>query len=243
MAMAAHRQEYTIVDIWSRSLANAQYLAKKVEASATDQLQQLHTKADLYIIAVPDDYIEAIAQQLHARLPKRARVIHTSGATSLSVLTPYFSMAGVIWPLQSLSKTKKLNFQKVPLCITSQSATLQKYLTALCQSLSQQVQLINEEQKQILHLAAVFANNFTNHMYSIAHELCSEQQVDFELLQPLITETAAKIKANKPSRMQTGPAVRGDQQSMAAHQKLLQQKQDIHQLYQLISDHIQKLNS
>jgi len=239
MAQAAFLQGYEITDIWSRRLEHAQLLASKVKSTPTDQLQQLHTDADLYIIAVPDDYIDVVAEQLCEFLPTFATVVHTSGATSLHVLSAYFGNTGVIWPLQSLSLTKKVDFQEVPLCITSNTPTLRQQLLSLCHTLSRKVQVINEDQKQILHLAAVFANNFSNHMYTIAHDLCSEHRIDFDLLKPLINETAAKISTEEPSHMQTGPAVRNDEKSIATHLQLLSDKKSVQRLYQKISENIQ----
>ena len=240
MATALYKQGYEIINIWSRNLNNAVSLSHKVKAVPLDNISQLDKKTDLYIIAIPDDQIVTMAKQLQKQLARRARIVHTSGATSVASVSEYFKMAGVIWPLQSLSKGKKVSFKKLPLCITSTSPTLKKELLILCQSLSDQVQVISDDQKRILHLAAVFANNFSNHMYSIAHDLCTEHEIDFKLLQPLITETARKVTDQSPADMQTGPAIRGDHKSMELHQKQLKKEKDILKLYQLISTNIQK---
>lgn len=243
-AKAFYTAGIQIDSIVNRRLASAKRLAEEVNAKSTSSFKKLKKESDLYIIAVPDDAIADVIEQLVEQLDRQAKVIHTSGATPIAHIEKHFSHAGVLWPPQSLSKHKEIHFNTVPICFGATTETLKKALHQLVLKVTPYLQEVNDEQKLALHLAAVFANNFTNHMYSIAYDLCQQHDLDFKLLYPIILETSQKIIGQEPHLMQTGPAIRDDQSSMKKHLGLLHSNKAYRALYTSISKSIQqyKLN-
>lgn len=170
-------------------------------------------EADLYIISVSDNAISEVSSQL----PFENRlVVHTSGTTPIDVLDSK-NRNGVFYPLQTFSKNKEVDFSVIPICLETQKSEDYIVLETAANSISNSVYPISSEQRKALHVAAVFVNNFTNHLYQIGHEICEEHQVPFEVLGPLIQETAEKIKTLNPADAQTGPAKRHDSVTTDAH--------------------------
>jgi predicted short-subunit dehydrogenase-like oxidoreductase (DUF2520 family) len=184
--------------------------------------------ADVYIIAVSDDAIPLVAQFL---IKKKGLVVHTSGGVSLKSLGDQVSK-GVFYPLQSFSEGKTIDFKKVPICIEAENKNDLQLLNGLARSISLEVHEISSEQRQSLHLAAVFVNNFTNYLFTIGHDICKDNRVPFSILKPLIKETVNKLDALPPYEAQTGPAKRNDVKTMEAHLNQLKNKnyQDIYSL-------------
>lgn len=238
-AKAFFKAGMTIDTILNRRLSTAKSLAVQVNAQATSSYKKLHKESDLYIIAVPDDAIRHVAEQLASVLKKDARIVHTSGAASIRALDQLFDHGGVIWPPQSLSKKKDIDFSTVPVCYGSSDVHFNAALKKLLVQATPHLQEVDDQQKLALHLAAVFANNFTNHMYSIAYHLCEKHTLDFKMLYPIILETAQKHLGQEPHVMQTGPAIRGDQSSIAKHLDLLEDK-NYKSLYKLLTKSIQQ---
>nr|WP_243749169.1 Rossmann-like and DUF2520 domain-containing protein [Mucilaginibacter agri] len=231
---AGHR----IMQVYSPNIGHASLLAYHVSAEPTDDISTINAETDLYIIAVKDDAIEGIARQLavHGKF-----IVHTSGATSLDVLKSVTPLAGVFYPLQTFSKDKELDFRSVPLCIEGATEVITSQLVELGQTISNNIYRVDSEQRKILHLSAVFACNFPNYLYHVAQNLLAEHQLDFNLLRPLIMETAEKVQHRFPASVQTGPAVRNDQQTMAAHLQLLDNDVFLQKLYQLLSEGVTKM--
>ena len=238
-AKAFFNADIQIDSILSRRLSSAKRLAIPIKAKATTSFNRLSKDSELYIIAVPDDTIEEVIFSLSHVLDHSAFIVHTSGATAMTVIHQRFNNAGIIWPPQSLSKQKDIDFSSVPICCGASDASLNQVLLMLLKKVSIHVQLVNDEQKSALHLAAVFANNFTNHMYHIAYDLCEKNKLDFSLLYPIIKETAQKIINEIPGTVQTGPASRDDVTTMKKHRALLREQKGYKQLYSLISKSIQ----
>lgn len=190
--------------------------------------------ADVYIIAVSDDAISEVSTQLPF---ENQLVVHTSGSVPLENLNSK-NRRGVFYPLQSFSKNKAIDFKTVPLCLEAENETDLELLQKLAQKLSQSVYEINSIQRKTLHVAAVFVNNFVNHLYQIGESICIENQVPFEILKPLIQETAAKINWLSPKEAQTGPAKRNDGQTIEAHKEFLKD-QNQNQLYTILTQSIQ----
>ena len=190
--------------------------------------------ADVYLIAVKDDAITEVSQHL---LKKKGIVAHTSGALGLKAIQP--ENKGVFYPLQTFTKGKTIDFSSIPICIEADEKESLETLRTLANSISENVHHIDSEQRKKLHLAAVFVNNFTNYLFSIGEELCLEEGLSFDLLKPLISETADKIQAMSPKEAQTGPARRNDTKSMDSHLKLLNKKEHI-ALYKLLSQAIKQ---
>ncbi|RFZ94972.1 DUF2520 domain-containing protein [Mucilaginibacter conchicola] len=230
---AGHR----IVQVYSRNLHNAALLAYHVGAEATDNLNALTTDTDIFIVSVKDDAILDTVKQLD----KYGKLIaHTSGAVELTPMLELTQQAGVFYPLQTFSKTKELNFRDVPMCIEGADEAITKTLENLARDISNNVSRISSAQRKVLHLAAVFACNFTNHLYGVGEGLLKDSGMSFNLLRPLIAETADKIKEHSPFTVQTGPAVRNDESTMAAHLQLLDKQPHLQDVYKMLSQDIIK---
>jgi predicted short-subunit dehydrogenase-like oxidoreductase (DUF2520 family) len=235
LGMTLHQNGYLISQVYSPTKKSANTLAKKLKSTPVSDLKKIDLTASVYIIAVKDDAISALAQQLKL---KDQLIIHTSGTVEMDVLKGCSKNYGVLYPLQTFSKDKRVDFKNVPVCIESSNKTTAVSLEYFARSISKNVQKINSEQRKILHVAAVFACNFSNHMYTIAASILADHRLSFDLLKPLIAETADKIKSNDPANMQTGPAIRNDVKTMQAHLKLLSKDKKLKTIYKLISDHI-----
>ncbi|MFS4481649.1 Rossmann-like and DUF2520 domain-containing protein [Hyunsoonleella sp. 2307UL5-6] len=204
----------------------------KNQVDITDDINTL-TDADVYIIAVSDD---AIAQ-VSASLPfKDKLVVHTSGSVNVHDLDSKLKR-GVFYPLQSFSKKATLDFADVPICIETLDKKDYPILKQIALELGSPVKKINSDQRKVLHLAAVYVNNFTNQMYRIAHEIAESEAAEFDLLKPLILETAKKVQDISPYMAQTGPAKRNDTKTIKTHLSLL--KSDVHKdIYKLLTQSI-----
>ncbi|MET1054645.1 MAG: DUF2520 domain-containing protein [Pedobacter sp.] len=237
LAIALKAMGAEIVQVWSQDSRNAEILAALTKAKPVLDWQEIDRSADLYLIAVKDDAIPAVASHLKG---VKGIVVHTAGATDMNVLQGAGSGYGVLYPLQTFSKTKSIDLTHVPFCIEAdRPGTLEK-IAAVAHLLSQQVAELSSEQRKILHVAAVFACNFTNHLYHLSSQLLEQHQLKFDLLKPLITETAQKIQNALPSDVQTGPAVRDDQETMKSHLELLEGSPELQQLYETLSNSIKK---
>ncbi|PTT18347.1 DUF2520 domain-containing protein [Flavobacterium sp. HMWF030] len=191
-------------------------------------------EADLYIIAVSDKAISEVSKQL----PFQNRVVvHTSGAASLDVLDPK-NRKGVFYPLQTFSKNKEIDFSTIPMCLEAENTFDFRVLETVAKSISNAVFAINSYQRKALHVAAVFVNNFTNHLYQIGQEICDEHKVPFEVLKPLIQETAEKINTLTPIDAQTGPAKRHDSTTIDAHLEYLSNENQKN-IYKILTQSIQ----
>ena len=199
----------------------------------TDDWKTL-TEADLYIIAVSDVAISNVAEQIPY---KNKLVVHTSGGISLEAIASN-NRKGVFYPLQTFSKNKAVNFKTIPICLESQNANDYQLLQKVAQSISDIVIAINSEQRKALHVAAVFVNNFTNHLYKIGNDICIENNVSFEILKPLIRETAEKIMQLSPDEAQTGPAIRKDTKTINTHLSFLSDENQKN-IYKVLTQSIQ----
>lgn len=236
LALAFKASGQEIMQVWSRSQKNAESLAIKVNALPIDDLELVYPDADLYLIAVKDDVISDIAPAL-----KRLKgiVAHTSGATAIDILQG-LARHGVFYPLQTFSKQKTLDLSNTPMCLEANSPETMQLLEAAAKLISTAQYPVNSAQRKILHLAAVFACNFSNHMYHLGNSIMQQHGLDFEILKPLIMETAIKVQDGVPSEVQTGPAVRGDQETMVKHLQLLNGRPDLQDIYKSLSESIKK---
>src|ERR1700749_1527061 len=239
LAAAFKNAGHNIVQVYSLDMHNASLLAYHVKAEAIDNLEQINPETDMFVIAVKDDVIEQIALVL-AKYQKL--IVHTSGATDLQVLLNYTQNAGVFYPLQTFSKTRELNFNIVPLCIEGANEHITSQLNELAYTITQNVYRINSAERKTLHLAAVLACNFPNYLYYLAQQLLANQKLPFDLLRPLILETAEKVQEHLPASVQTGPAVRNDEKTMASHLQQLAEKPELQELYKLLSQGIIKMD-
>ncbi|MRH99266.1 DUF2520 domain-containing protein [Kriegella sp. EG-1] len=200
-------------------LSKAFQTNEKVETSVFNgrtDLSKLIKNIDVCIIAVSDSAVIKVAKKL---LNIDVLVAHTSGSVSINELPN--KRKAVFYPLQTFSKEKKIDFTKIPLCIETETKADFNTLNVLASSISNTVLKISSEQRKALHAAAVFANNFSNHMYYIAEDICKNNELPFDLLKPLIHETADKINTVSPFDAQTGPAKRKDLKTIQEHEKFL----------------------
>ena len=231
-----------VVQVFSRNLLKATELATALGARPFDDLYGLTARADLYIIAVHDDAIADVVKKLGEFVLETKLVVHTSGATPAKVFeaAPGLSRTGVFYPLQTFTKERQLDFSEVPICVSASQTADLEVLEAFARKLSPHVYQINDTQRSWLHLAAVFVNNFTNHLFEIGHSSLKKQQLPFEMLLPHIRETVAKLDSGPPKAMQTGPAVRQDWTTSERHLTMLNGRGDLQDIYRVLTKHIKR---
>lgn len=223
-------KEVALVQMYARNITQIEHLKHKTPI--TNSLDLL-VDADIYIIAVSDDAIANVSSKIDK---KNSLVLHTSGSVALNTLKNN-GRKGVFYLLQSFSKDKNVNFDEIPFCLEAENKQDLVLLESLAKSIGKKIYHINSAQRKQLHVAAVFVNNFTNHMYKIGADICEKHQIPFEILHPLIQETSAKITELTPKNAQTGPAKRNDRKTIKNHLDLLTEKQQ--EIYQLITKSIQ----
>lgn len=236
MAKALKYAGHDVLQIWSATFGHAAVLAAVVDAEPIQTLPEISLDADLIVISVKDDSIADVVSQLGNL---SALIVHTSGATTLDALKT-LKHFGVLYPLQTFSKGKSLDFSQVPLCIEASDADSLAILKKLAESLSNAVHQVDSAKRQVLHLAAAFACNFVNQLYTLSNDLLIKNQLSFELLRPLILETAEKVQDLLPAEAQTGPAVRHDEKTLKRHLELLQDQPELTHIYQTLSNSIKK---
>ncbi|MGG5507727.1 MULTISPECIES: Rossmann-like and DUF2520 domain-containing protein [unclassified Myroides] len=202
------------------------------ESSVASDIAQLKP-ADIFIIAVSDSSIEEVSKQI--KLPNQF-VVHTSGTIPMTAIQ--VERRGVMYMLQSFTKDKEVDFTSIPFCIEAERPADFQLLEQVAVSFSERVYKISSEQRKAIHLAAVFVNNFANHMFTLGEEVCKEFQVPFDILKPLIEETASKVMELSPREAQTGPASRGDQNTINQHLSMIADPTK-KEIYQLITKSIQ----
>ena len=225
----------TLLQVFARNSQSVSHLVP--ENRITSDSSGLKA-ADVYIIAVSDDAIPEVSKQLNFT---NKLVVHTSGSAGMDVLDPK-NRKGVFYPLQTFSKDKAVNFTEIPLCLEAENEDDYAFLEMIATALSDKVFRINSAQRQSLHVAAVFSCNFVNYLYQIGDAICHADNIPFEILFPLIRETADKIKDLSPKAAQTGPAIRRDQKTIERHLNFLQDNPERIKLYQLLTESIQKNN-
>lgn len=221
-----------LIQWYNRSLSKLETYSSSVDV--TDDLNNLK-EADIYIICVSDDAISALSRELP--FDKRL-VVHTSGSSSIHDLDKKLER-GVLYPLQSFSTSQSIEFSKVPMCIEVLNKTHYPTLCKVAEALGSPYYKISTEQRSVLHLAAVFVNNFGNQLFRIAHEISDAKHIDFNILKPLITETANKVQEMSPYMAQTGPAKRGDKKTIKRHLKALEDSPH-KKVYELLTQSIKK---
>ena len=239
LAVALHAKGIKISEVYSRNLKNAETLSKKINASlVTDILNFSDSKADLFIIAVPDDCISKV--MVESVFPDKSFVVHTSGSMPLSIIEKEGCETGVFYPLQTFSKGKEVDFSQVPICIEANSPMLSRLLKILAETIGQKAYEISSDDRKYLHLAAIFACNFTNYLLSQSEEILAEKSLPLEILKPLIKETLQKAVEIGPKNAQTGPAQRGDKQVILKHLELLEGKPIQKEIYEIFTKNIMK---
>lgn len=225
--------EVEVIQIFSRTISKD--FPESIQISDFAQILE----ADVYIISVSDNAIAEVSNQL----PFENRlVVHTSGSTDFDVLDAK-NKRGVFYPLQTFSKNKTVDFSEIPICLETENISDYEILEKLAESISKSVNKIDGNQRKALHVSAVFVCNFVNHLYEIGNEICLENHIPFEILQPLIEETAQKIKTLSPKEAQTGPAVRNDNKTIEKHIDFLtnENQKDIYKILTKSIQNVEKL--
>jgi predicted short-subunit dehydrogenase-like oxidoreductase (DUF2520 family) len=234
LGLALRHTGFKIEYVLNRNPEKGMLLSKKLGAQFITDFETFDNP-DLVILAVSDDAIPIIAKQLTGRT---LSVVHTSGTVTKDILNVVGTDYGVFYPLQTFSVHKAVDFSKVPICIDSSNSAFTSKLESLAHSLSTHVCLIDDQKRSILHLAGVFASNFSNYLYAIAEDILVKNDLPFDILFPLIQETAVKIQTTAPLDAQTGPAKRGDQTTIQKHLIFLHDDPELLGLYKMFTDNI-----
>lgn len=225
---------HEVMQVWSRTALSAQELAAKLGCDAVTDTGDVMPDADIYILSVADNAIPGIISEL-CPLHRNALFLHTAGSVSISCFEGYASSFGVLYPMQTFSKNKPLDFKEIPVFIEASDEQSLKKISALANSISNKVYILDGEGRKWLHLAAVFACNFSNYCCAVAEKLLQKKGLPFEVMLPLLDETTRKLHSLSPVAAQTGPASRRDSMVMALQTQLLADDKDLQEIYTLIS--------
>ena len=237
LAKALYKKGFCIQQVYSRTEESAKTLAHLVESTFTTSLEEVTNNASLYIVSLTDDALLQLLPNI-TKGKEKALIVHTAGSISIDIWNGYAQRFGVLYPMQTFSKKKETSFQNIPFFIESNSPEDTELLKKIASTLSDKVYYATSQQRCSLHLAAVFTCNFTNHMYALAAELLEKNNLPFDVMIPLIDETAAKVHLLPPCDAQTGPAARNDEEVMRRHLKMLSDDPATQNIYKLLSDSI-----
>lgn len=232
-ALKGHGHE--ICQVYSRTAHSAGFLGDMLDAEPVTNSEAIVDGADLYLCALKDDAVETVLKSLTLINPL---MVHTSGSLPLAVLSAVSNRYGVLYPLQTFSKNRFVDLSFVPFFVEASDKSTRELLINLASHMSRSVHLLPSDDRAELHLAAVFACNFVNHLYDVAHDLLQRRNLPFEYLLPLIDETASKVHDFKPAEAQTGPAVRYDKHIIGKHLERLGEDQALASVYRCLSDSI-----
>ena len=230
---------HEVVQVWSRTALSAHKLATTLGCDAVTDIGGVRTDADVYILSVTDDALPEIIPEL-CPLNANALFLHTAGSVPMSCFEGYASSVGVLYPMQTFSKDKHLDFREIPIFVEASDERSQKTVSVLANSVSDKVYILDGEGRKWLHLAAVFACNFSNYCCTVAEKLLQKQGLPFEVMLPLLDETTRKLHELSPVSAQTGPASRHDSGVMEMQTRLLSDDSDLVEIYRLISKGIIK---
>ena len=226
-------KQIDVIQVFNRNADHLEFVENtEIKVSDINKIKE----ADLYIIAIKDEAVEDFAAKLNV---DQGIVAHTSGSQPMEALSR-FENFGVFYPLQTFSKNKPVNFKEIPICLEANSQENLDFLKEVASLVSDKNFEVNSEQRRALHVSAVFVNNFSNHLFTLADDYCRENDLPFEILRPLIKETVSKIETLDPFSAQTGPALRNDQKTISAHLELLDE--DKKKIYTILTESIQKLH-
>lgn len=228
--------------VYNRTRKNAYRLIERLyRAEYKNKLNFSNDPLDLIIIAVKDSIIKGIVTEIV--VPEGCLLVHTSGCQSMEILEKSAAEnIGVLYPLQTFTKGTRIDLHETPIFLESSTESGLEQLIRLSKGLSKRIYTLNSDQRRALHLSAVISTNFSNHFFSIAKKILEEHQIDFDLLHPITQTMVQKIFAVGPDGAQTGPAIRGDLETMDLHMELLGDKEDLMEIYSMISKHIMGSN-
>lgn len=262
LGKALHAAGHDMVQVFSRTMQSAETLASLLDAEPLTDIAQVRDDADVYIFSVKDSALVQLVAQLcrheadglgedgavnalrKAKKGEHERVfLHTAGSMPMSVFKGMAQHYGVLYPMQTFSKQREVDFSIIPCFVEANDEFAQKQIEGMAREISGRVYELSSEDRKYLHLSAVFACNFANHCYAISQELLEEHGIPFDVMLPLINETAAKVHEMKPKDAQTGPAVRYDENVIGKQSKLLENHPHFKKVYDSMSKSIHGLNA
>ncbi len=235
LAEMLKRSDINIYQIYNINQESGKKLAQKYNTNFVNNIHEIEKDADLYIISVKDNFIKNIVDILNIN---KGIVVHTSGTTNINIFANKFNSFGILYPLQTFTKEIELNYNEIPFLIEANNSKTLEFINSIVSLISKNITNTNSEQRKSIHIAAVFACNFTNYFYSIANDILEKQNLSFDLLKPLIKETTKKAIEFKPKENQTGPAKRKDLNIINKHLKALEDNKEIQKIYGTISNMI-----
>lgn len=236
LALEMQKKGMRIGQVYSHTPENAERLAACLDCHWTIDPEAVETDADLYVFSLKDTVLADVIARIP---PNNGLWVHTAGSISMDIFSGYTANYGVLYPMQTFSKTREVDFSVIPFFLEANTSENAGKLQQLARKLSGNVRFLSSDKRKSLHLAAVFACNFTNHIYALAVRLLQEQDIPADVLLPLIDETAAKIHTMPPRLAQTGPAIRYDENVINKHLAMLDDP-DMRSIYRLISQNIHK---
>lgn len=238
LATELYQKNCDIIQVYSRTMESASALAQEIQATPITDIALIDNSADLYIFSLKDSVLEEIISQIPLN---NGLWIHTAGSVPIDIFHKYTFRYGVLYPFQTFSKGREIDWQKVPVFIEANKAENIDILRNIAEKISGKVAELSSQDRKYVHLTGVFACNFTNHMYALSKLFLNHVNLPFEVSIPLIDETAAKVHLLSPEEAQTGPAVRYDENIINKHLDLIEDE-NIRQIYKLISENIYKIN-
>lgn len=232
LAIELHKKGFVIEQVYSRTRSSANRLARKINTHYATSPGKIMPGADIYFVALKDSVFDKVLPLVPI---EDNLLVHCSGSISLSSIKKYSKNTGVFYPLQTLSRTRHLRFAKIPVFIEANSEENQNKLMEIASKISKKVSVLDSEARLNLHIAAVFACNFVNYFYSVASEILKGKDIPFDVLKPLIMETAQKVQVMDPADAQTGPAVRFDKNVISTHLEALKDIPEYRLIYKKLS--------
>ena len=236
LSVAMQKKGYEIIQVFSRTTDSASQLGHLLATTSTTDISSIKNNADLYVFSLKDTALKDVIARMK---PNTGIWVHTAGSMPMNIFEGYAKRYGVLYPLQTFSKTRNTDISSIPFFIEASGADVLEQLHRIAESLTPKVKVVTSEQRKYLHLAAVFACNFTNHLYAISGNILEQHGLSFDDLLPLIDETAAKVHELNPTDAQTGPAIRYDENVMNAQLALLPDDTE-KEIYRLLSKNIHK---
>lgn len=240
LGTALQKAGYSLLQVYSRTEESAAALANRLDVPFVTSLEEVCCDADMYIVALKDTALQTLVPQI-VKGREDALFVHTAGSMPMLLWEGYARRYGVFYPMQTFSKQREVDWQQVPVFVEASCTESLEMLKALAVKCTPKVYEASSEQRKYLHIAAVFACNFSNHMYALCDHLLSRQGIPFEVMLPLIDETARKVHELRPQEAQTGPAIRYDENVINRHLEMLENEPGVQELYEKISKSIYNL--
>ncbi len=240
LGTALQKAGYSMLQVYSRTEESAAALASRLGVPFVTSLEEVSCDADMYMVALKDTALQTLVPQI-VKGREDALFVHTAGSMPMLLWEGYARRYGVFYPMQTFSKQREVDWQQVPVFVEASCTESLEILKALAVKCTPKVYEASSEQRKYLHIAAVFACNFSNHMYALCDRLLSRQGIPFEVMLPLIDETARKVHELHPQEAQTGPAIRYDENVINRHLEMLENEPGVQELYEKISKSIYNL--